>query len=48
MDRQEQLQRLKGKITDDIDKIGGIEKFNKCNYAHEIISIWIGRILDIL
>lgn len=48
---KEELEFLKERIEHDIEKTGGIEGFNTCRYAPEIISGWIGdliRIVEIL
>ena len=45
---QEEINKLKEMIDSDIERIGGIENFNNYCAAHEVITSWIDRILDII
>lgn len=45
---EEEIQELKEMIDADIDSVGGIEGFNNYCAAHEVITSWIDRILNII
>lgn len=43
-----EIQELKEMIDSDIESVGGIEGFNNYCAAHEVITSWIDRILNII
>ena len=45
---QEEINELKEMINSDIESVGGVEGFNNYCAAHEVITSWIDRILDII
>lgn len=45
---EEEIQELKEMIDGDIESVGGIEGFNNYCAAHEVITSWIDRILNII
>ena len=45
---EEEIQELKQMIDDDIESVGGVEGFNNYCAAHEVITSWIDRILNII
>ena len=45
---EEEFQELKQMIDDDIESVGGVEGFNNYCAAHEVITSWIDRILNII
>lgn len=44
----EELNDLKEMINSDIESVGGVEGFNNYCAAHEVITSWIDRILNII
>lgn len=45
---EKEIQELKEMIDGDIESVGGIERFNNYCAAHEVITSWIDRILNII
>ena len=45
---QEEIKELKEMIDSDIESVGGVEGFNNYCAAHEVITSWIDRILNIV
>ena len=45
---QQEIKELKEMIDSDIESVGGVENFNNYCCAHECITSWIDRILDII
>ncbi len=45
---EEEIKELKEMIDSDIESVGGIEGFNNYCAAHEVITSWIDRILNIV
>ena len=43
---KESLEILKERMDHDIERAGGIEGFNTCGYAPEIISGWIDDLIS--
>lgn len=44
----EKIKELKNRMDRDIARKGGIEEFNSCDVANEIITSWICELLSIL
>ena len=45
---KEEIKELKEMINGDIESVGGVEGFNNYCAAHEVITSWIDRILNII
>lgn len=45
---KEEIQELREMIDSDIESVGGVEGFNNYCVAHEVITSWIDRILNII
>lgn len=45
---EKEIQELKEMIDNDIECAGGVEGFNDYCAAHEVITSWIERILNII
>ena len=45
---KDEIKELKEMIDSDIESVGGVEEFNNYCCAHECITSWIDRILDII
>lgn len=45
---QQEIKELKEMIDSDIESVGGVENFNNYCCAHECITSWIDKILDII
>ena len=44
----EKIKELRNRIDRDIERKGGMEEFNGCDVANEIITSWIYELLNIL
>ena len=44
----DKIKKLRERIDRDIERKGGIEEFNSCDVANEIITSWIWELVNIL